>query len=438
MIPAVLIAGTHSGSGKTTVALALMAALRRRGLAVQPFKVGPDFIDPSHHTAVCGRPSRNLDTFMMGRKGVARSFRSAIKGASAAVVEGVMGLYDGMGATGTGSTAEVAKVLDIPVLLVINVHGMSRSAAAMELGYSSFDAQVKIAGTILNQVGSSRHLSMLKSSMKLPIMGTLPKKTDLETKSRHLGLVMGFERDHDLEALAGLAEEHLDLDGILRLGVEPCSEQETEVFCRQKVRIGVAQDEAFCFYYHDNLAMLRRSGATLTFFSPLRDDLPEVDGLYLGGGYPELHARQLERGRAREHIKKASQDGMPIYGECGGLLYLGQELISEDESFQMAGALPATTHMTKSIQGLGYVEAEVVRENPVVEMGKICGHEFHYSRMEVERDARFVYRLGRGKGISKGFDGLLEHSTLGGYLHAHFCTFKVDKFIQSCKRYSRR
>ena len=437
MIPAVLIAGTHSGSGKTTVALALMAALRRRSLAVQPFKVGPDFIDPSHHTAVCGRPSRNLDTFMMGQEGVRRSFQSAIRGASAAVVEGVMGLYDGMGATERGSTAEVAKVLGIPVLLVLNVHGMSRSAAAMELGYCSFDPWVKMAGTILNQVGSERHLSMLKSSLKLPIFGALPRKRELETKSRHLGLVMGFEREHDLDALALLAEEHLDLDGILQLGVEPRSEQEPKEFLREKVRIGVAQDEAFCFYYYDNLVMLQRRGAELVPFSPLHDDLPEVDGLYLGGGYPELHAQQLEKGRAREQIKRASQDGMPIYGECGGLMYLGQELICGDESYQMVGALPATTHMTKSIQGLGYVEGEVVRENPVVEMGKICGHEFHYSRMDVERDARFVYRLGRGKGISEGFDGLLEHSTLGGYLHAHFCTFKVDKFIQASEKYSR-
>jgi cobyrinic acid a,c-diamide synthase len=437
MIPAVLIAGTHSGSGKTTVTLALMAALKRRGLAVQPFKVGPDFIDPSHHTAVCGRPSRNLDTFMMGEDGVRRSFQSAIKGASAAVVEGVMGLYDGMGATERGSSAEVAKVLGISVLLVLNVHGMSRSAAAMELGYCSFDPGVKIAGTILNQVGSLRHLSMLKSSLKLPVMGALPKKKDLETKSRHLGLVMGFEREHDLDALADLAEEHLDLDAILQLGVEQFSPKEPEVRNSEKVRIALAQDEAFCFYYYDNLAVLRSRGAELVPFSPMRDDLPEVDGLYLGGGYPELHAQQLSKGRARLQIKRASEDGMPIYGECGGLMYLGTGLICEGRSFQMTGALPATTHMTKSIQGLGYVEADVVRENPIVEMGKICGHEFHYSRMEVDEDARFVYRIARGRGITEGHDGLLEHRTLGGYLHAHFCTFKVDKFIQSCREYSR-
>jgi cobyrinic acid a,c-diamide synthase len=438
MIPAVLIAGTHSGSGKTTVSLALMASLRRRGLAVQPFKVGPDFIDPSHHTAVCGRPSRNLDTFMMGHAGVRRSFQSAIQGASAAVVEGVMGLYDGMGATERGSSAEVARVLGIPVILVINVHGMSRSAAAIELGYCSFDPRVKIAGTILNQVGSERHLSMLKGSLKLPILGALPREKRLETKSRHLGLVMGFEGEHDLEALADLAEEHMDLDGILQLGVEPFSRKEPEVSLEGKVRIGVAQDEAFCFYYYDNLAVLRRRGAELVAFSPLCDDLPEVDGLYLGGGYPELHVQLLERGRARQQIKRASQDGMPIYGECGGLMYLGQEMICGDDRFQMVGALPGATQMTKSIQGLGYVEAEVVRENPIVEMGKICGHEFHYSRMEVDRDARFVYRLTRGRGISEGWDGLLEHSTLGGYLHAHFCTFKVDRFIQACRGYSRR
>ena len=212
MIPAVLIAGTHSGVGKTTVVLGLMAALRRRGLAVQPFKVGPDFIDPSHHTAICGRPSRNLDTFMMGIDGVKRSFNRGIAGADVAVVEGVMGLYDGLDATEEASTAQVAKALDIPVLLVINVHGMSRSAGAMELGYANFDPDVRLAGTILNRVGSERHLSILQDSLKLPIFGALPRSPQVELKSRHLGLQMGFEIEHDLEALVSLVEEHVDIE----------------------------------------------------------------------------------------------------------------------------------------------------------------------------------------------------------------------------------
>jgi cobyrinic acid a,c-diamide synthase len=447
MIPAVLIAGTHSGVGKTTVTLGLMAALRKRGLEVQPFKVGPDFIDPSHHTAICGRHSRNLDPFMMGLDGVKRSFCSGIEGADVAVVEGVMGLYDGMDATEVGSSAQVAKVLDIPVLLVLNVHGMSRSAAAMELGFSSYDPGVKIAGTILNRVGSERHLSMLKNSMKLPIFAALPRRKDVEMKSRHLGLEMGFEREHDIGSLAAFVEDNADLDRILELGLEPCpslkeeadeEKMDDEKRDVEKVRIGVARDEAFCFYYYENFRELERKGAELVFFSPLRDGMPDVDGLYIGGGYPELHAAALEAAPARRQIKKASEDCMPIYGECGGLIYLCREIAFEEGSHKMAGALPATTIMTRKLQALGYVEAEVVGPNPVVKTGEtVRGHEFHYSRVECDGDARFAYRLRRGKGIRDGRDGLVEHSTLGGYLHAHFYSYPVDLFIESCKGYRR-
>ncbi len=221
-IPAFLIAGTHSGVGKTTVTLGLMAALRARGLMVQPFKVGPDFIDPSHHTAVCGRPSRNLDPFMMGEDGVRRSFCAALAGADVAVVEGVMGLYDGMDGTEVASSAEVAKILDLPVLLVINVHGMSRSAAAMEKGFAEFDRGVRLAGTVLNQVGSERHLAMLKSCLDKPVFAALPREREMEMKSRHLGLVMGFEKEHDVAALAALLEKHAAIDEILKLRSPAC------------------------------------------------------------------------------------------------------------------------------------------------------------------------------------------------------------------------
>jgi cobyrinic acid a,c-diamide synthase len=439
MIPAVLIAGTHSSVGKTTVTLGLMASLRRRGLAVQPFKVGPDFIDPSHHTAICGRPSRNLDPFMMGLDGVRRSFCSAIKGADVAVVEGVMGLYDGMDSSEVGSTAQVAKALEIPVLLVINVHGMSRSAAAMEMGFASFDSGVRLAGTILNRVGSDRHLAMLKGSMRLPIFGALPRDSEMEMKSRHLGLVMGFEKQHDLDALASFLEEHAAIDDILELCIAPCQAQEMEAATKKTVRIGVARDEAFCFYYYDNFCELERRGAELVFFSPLRDDLPAVDGLYIGGGYPELHMAELEAAPARRQLKRASLDGMPIYGECGGLMYLGRSIESDSGSHDMVDALPGSTVMTKKLQALGYVEAEVVGPNPAANMGRtVRGHEFHYSRFDSDRDARFAYKLCRGKGIMDGRDGLVEHNTLGGYLHAHFYSYAVDRFIESCKSYKRR
>jgi cobyrinic acid a,c-diamide synthase len=438
-IPTILIAGTHSGVGKTTVTMGIMAALRARGLKVQPFKVGPDFIDPSHHSAICGRPSRNLDPFMMGEEGVRRSFFSALSGADVAVVEGVMGLFDGMDGTEIGSSAQVAKMLGLPVLLVINVHGMSRSAAALEKGFAEYDKGVRLAGTILNQVGSERHLAMLKSCLNMPVYAALPREREMEMKSRHLGLVMGFEKEHDVTALAAWLEKHAAIDRMLSLRATACSAEAEKPSEERSVRIGVAQDEAFCFYYYDNLRELERQGADLVFFSPLVDDLPDVDGLYIGGGYPELHAARLESSPARMQIKKASEDGMPIYGECGGLMYLGGDIEMETGSFKMVGALPGSTIMTKRLEALGYAQAEAVGENPIAGPGKILrGHEFHYSRFSCDRDAHFAFRLGRGKGILDGRDGLVEHNTLGGYLHAHFYSFSVDRFIDSCKIYQKR
>jgi cobyrinic acid a,c-diamide synthase len=451
MIPAVLVAGTSSGVGKTTVVLGMMAALRRRGLVVAPFKVGPDFIDPSHHAAICGRPSRNLDTFMMGMDGVRRSFARGVEGADVAVIEGVMGLYDGLDATEVASSASVAKALGAPVLLVMNVHGTSRSAAAMALGYRSYDPKVEVAGLILNRVGSERHRSLLEDALAplgIPILGTLPRRGEIALPSRHLGLEMGFESRHDLDALADFVEENAYLDRILELGcnvAEPEAQAEPEAETVQdqeggRIRIAVAYDEAFCFYYAENFEILRRLGADLRFFSPIRDPLPEADGLYLGGGYPELYAGALEESPTRHEIKKAAEDGMPIYGECGGLMYLCESVVSKDgfSEKKMAGVLPATTTMTGRLQALGYVEGDVVAENPVVARGSaIRGHEFHYSRMDCARDARFAYRFRRGKGIDGNKDGLVEHEVLGSYLHTHFSTFSVERFVESCRGYRR-
>ena len=266
MIPCVLVAGTSSGVGKTTVVLGMMAALRRRGLVVAPFKVGPDFIDPSHHAAICGRPSRNLDTFMMGRDGVRRSFARGVEGADVAVIEGVMGLYDGLDATDVASSASVAKALGAPVLLVMNVHGTSRSAAAMALGYRSYDPGVKISGLVLNRVGSDRHRGLLEEALAplgIPILASLPRRGEIALPSRHLGLLMGFESRHDLDALADFLEENADLDGILELGCD-VAEPEAQVAQAQaaqeaetetvpdleggRIRIAVVYEDAFSFY----------------------------------------------------------------------------------------------------------------------------------------------------------------------------------------------
>ncbi len=444
MIPCVLVAGTHSSVGKTTVVLGLLAALKRRGLKVQPFKVGPDFIDPTHHTAICERPSRNLDTFMMGEEGVRRSFARGVEGADVAVIEGVMGLYDGLDASDVASSASVAKVLKAPVLLVINVHGTSRSAAAMALGYARFDPEVVISGLVLNGVGSERHLGLLKEALApldIPILAALPRKGEISLPSRHLGLTMGFEGHHDLDALADFVEENSDLDEILKLGCDVPSAEEPPDFDGERIRIGVAYDEAFCFYYAENFELLRRLGADLQFFSPMRDPLPEVDGLYLGGGYPELYACELEGSPTRIEIRRAAEDGMPIYGECGGLMYLCESVVSKDGDAEnkMVGVLPATITMTGRLQALGYVEGDVISENPVVEKGTVIrGHEFHYSKMDCAQDARFAYRFRRGKGIVEDKDGLMEHETLGSYLHTHVCSFPMGRFVDSCRKYGRR
>ena len=443
MIPAILIAGTHSGVGKTTVALGVMAALSSRGLRVQPFKIGPDFIDPSHHTIICGRNSRNLDSFMMGLEGIKKCFYRAIENSDVAVVEGVMGLYDGMNSSEMASTAEFAKALNIPVLLVLDVQGMSRSAGAIELGYTRFDPGVNIAGIILNRVGSARHLAMLKGSIKSPVLGALPRNMEIETKSRHLGLVMGFEREHNFAFLSSFIEENLDLDAILKLRWYPSPFKSNYEIQTPSVRIGVAKDEAFCFYYQDNLEELKRLGAEIVYFSPIRDDLPDIDGLYIGGGYPELYAEALEKGKARQKIKMASEDGMPIYGECGGLIYLSCQLDTNNTNntncHKMVGALPCIARMTNKLQALGYVEAEVVRSNPIVDIGKsIRGHEFHYSIVEPEENASFAYRVLRGKGVKNSLDGLIEYNTLGAYLHTHFYSYSMEKFIESCRSYHRK
>ncbi len=444
MIPCVLVAGTHSGVGKTTVVLGLLAALKRRGLEVAPFKVGPDFIDPTHHTAICERASRNLDTFMMGEDGVRRSFAGGVEGADVAVIEGVMGLYDGLDSTEIASSAHVAKALNAPVLLVINVHGTSRSAAAVALGYAKFDPEVEIAGLILNRVGSERHLTLLRTALDplgIPILAALPRKGEISLPSRHLGLTMGFEGHHDLDALANFVEENADLDRILRLGCNVPPVEPKFEFRGDRIKIGVAYDEAFCFYYQENFEELRRLGADIEFFSPMRDPLPDVQGLYLGGGYPELYAEALERSKTRCGIKRASEDGMPIYGECGGLMYLCESVISKDGDSEkrMTGVLPASTTMTGRLQALGYVEGDVVGKNPVVEMGRVIrGHEFHYSKMDCARDARFAYRFRRGKGIVEDKDGLVEHETLGSYLHTHVYSFPMERFVESCRMYGRR
>ncbi|WP_319508472.1 cobyrinate a,c-diamide synthase [uncultured Methanolobus sp.] len=437
MTKAVLLAGTNSGVGKTTVSMGIMAALKRREMEVQPFKVGPDYIDPTYHTAICGKPSRNLDTFMMQVDGVKDTFSRYSENADINVVEGVMGLFDGMSSTEIASSAHVAKTLDIPVILIVNVHGMSRSAAAIVKGFSEFDKDVKIAGVILNKVGSPRHAQMIIDSIPdIPVVGTLPRNKDITVPSRHLGLYMAHEQDFDTEKLAAFIEENIDLDAILSIAqTAPETEKSTVEEEREAdIRIGIAYDSAFCFYYQDMFDAFRSAGAEPVFFSPIKGELPEVDGLYFGGGYPELYMSELESSKTTKSLKDLSAEGMPIYGECGGLQYLSTSYEIEGTVHKMADVLPAQTVLTKKLQALGYTEGQA---NGDFIKGTIRGHEFHYSVTYCDNDAKLAYEMKRGKGIIDGKDGLTEHNALASYTHAHPASFPVKSFVEKCREYKR-
>jgi len=439
MTKAVLIAGTHSGVGKTTVAMGIMAALTKRNMKVQPYKVGPDYIDPTHHTAICGIPSRNLDTYMMGRADVRTTFARTYRDADISVIEGVMGLFDGVDSTELASSADVAKSLDIPVLLVINVHGMSRSAAAVIKGYTEFDRDVNVAGVILNHVGSERHAQLIKDALTdIPIVGTLPRNNEMSVPSRHLGLHMASEQEYDTDEIAAFIEANIDLDAVMAIAgtcrvPEPTPEPDHST--APDVTVGVALDSAFCFYYQDMFDALRRCGANIEFFSPVNGELPDVDGIYFGGGYPELFAAELERSKTTRMLRTLAADGMPIYGECGGLQYLCSSYEIEGRTYRMADVFPAETRQTKRLQALGHTEA---RARGVFGEGTIRGHEYHYSVTECARDCRFAYEMIRGKGIENGKDGITEHSALAGYMHAHPATFPVGRFVDRCREYGRR
>lgn len=437
-IPRIVIAGTHSGCGKTTVARALMEAFRKRGYGVQPFKVGPDFIDASHHTAITGRISRNLDPFMMGEEGVKRTFLKASEGADIAIIEGVMGLFDGLDGSDVSSTAHVMRILRAPAILIVDVRGMSRSAHAIIAGYRTFDRSLDIAGVIFNRVGSPRHRAMIERDLAFPVFGFIPRDASLAIGSRHLGLMMAFEIEERKTTSPDLVGESCDIEGILSVAkAAPPLTGDTlqKKHPEECVSIGIAQDPAFCFYYQDNIDALRAAGAALRFFSPCTDPLPDADAYYLGGGYPELHARTLSSSPCRPMLKSAADHGVPVYGECGGLLYLAESVIVEGCDYPMAGVLPGTAEMTGRIQALGYSEG-IFENGPRLSIPgtTIRGHEFHYSTFEPSRDARFSIRLTRGKGIALGRDGLHSHETIGVYTHSYFSGVFASAMVDAALR----
>ena len=427
--PRIVVAGTHSGVGKTTVASGLMAALSSQGFRVAPFKVGPDFIDPSYHTLAAGRPGRNLDAFLSGSDLIGPLFAHGAQGADIAVIEGVMGLFDGKSGGGDlASTAHVARLLEAPVVLVIDARAMARSVAAMVHGYSTFDPELEIAGVVLNRVGSLTHEKMLREAIKplgIPVLGVVRRDDGIQTPDRHLGLVPVAERREEaarsLDALGNGVSRSLNLDNIVRLArsagaleAEPWSPKSQDLVLSWGVRIAVATGPSFSFLYRENLELLKGAGAEVVTFDPTSDeDLPVgTDALYLGGGFPETYAAALSaNGRMRESVRTFAESGRPVVAECGGLLYL----VSELGGHPMCGVLEATARMTDRLN-LGYREARELVDSPLASVGaEVRGHEFHYSVVEPRAGERPAWGL-----AGRGQDGFVAGGVHASYLHTHW------------------
>lgn len=454
---AIVIAAPHSGSGKTTVTLGLMHALKRRGLRVAPFKVGPDFIDPGYHQLVTGAPSVNLDGWMCGLDFVRSTFDNHTAGADIAVVEGVMGLFDGIdGGSEAGSSAEIAKTLAAPVVLVVDARSQARSAAALVHGFASFDPGVRVVGVIFNNVGSPNHERILREALAtncpgIAALGCLPKDPGLAIASRHLGLMTADDNPLSEEFLRHLGEvvdRHLDLDAMLALehGAAPDRLPAAAVAVQpgDPVRIAVARDAAFCFAYHDNLRLLREQGAELCFFSPLADNvLPGgIAGMYLPGGYPELFAGELAANvPLMAQLRESIEADLPVYAECGGFIYLTEGVELEGELRRLVGIYPVQTRMLPQRKALGYRQVELLDECLLGTRGaKVRGHEFHYSEMvEMPQSVQRLYRVTR-KGETLGLEGYRYRNCLASYIHLHFggAPQLPETFMQHCKNYRTR
>jgi cobyrinic acid a,c-diamide synthase len=468
--PGIVIAALRGGSGKTIFSVGIIAALSRQGLRVAPFKKGPDYIDAGWLALAAGRPCYNLDTFLVDSQSITQSFRFHTRDTDLALVEGNRGVYDCIDTGGETSTAELAKLLDLPLILCIDATKTTRTVAAVVSGCMAFDPDLRIDGVVLNWVAGARHERILRTSIEhycgIPVLGAIPKQRSQRFPERHMGLVPTVEHQWAHEAVSfigDLARKYLDIEtiGQIARGNRPGSKPNAPARelppvgpeippadrttgkpapspnpissiseCAHsssgagRPRIGILRDSAFQFYYPENLEALEAAGAELVFTSPLSDkDLPRVDALYIGGGFPETHARQLAENRTYAlSIKARAEAGMPIYAECGGLMYLGRELVLPDGTFPMTDVLPVAFGFSKKPQGHGYTIVHVDRENPYFEPGTLLrGHEFHYSTVE-KLDAGgqdLVFAMERGNGIHQGRDGLCRNNVLATYTHIH-------------------
>lgn len=450
-IPRLVVGAPQGRSGKTTFTVALLAGLVKNGLTVQSFKKGPDFIDPSWHARITGRPCRNLDRFFMDNKTVKKSMARGVTDAEIAIVEGAMGLFDGVDLLGSGSTAEIAKTIGAPVILVVNTTRMTRSVAAIVKGCMIFDDEVSVAGVILNKVARPRHEKMLRDAVEhycgIPVLGVIPKGKQLTIPDRHLGLIPAAEDDELAETIdqAGVeAGNYLDLEGLIQVArsAKPLIVDFEDNDFENKgnsihqivnslpepvkplARVGLFMDRAFSFYYPENLEALCAAGAELVTIDAINDKvLPEVDALYIGGGFPEIFSKELEDNLSlRRAVARKIEEGLPVYAECGGLMYLGRKIIWKDKSYEMVGALPFDVELLDKPQGHGYIVVRVERENPYFDLGTVIkGHEFHHSRI-INMDTsslQAIWRVTRGHGIDGQVDGIIYKNVLASYTHLH-------------------
>ena len=459
--PRIIIAGIKGGAGKTTVSLGIIAAWKKQGQSIVPYKKGPDYIDAGWLSSAAEHACFNLDPFLITKEKIISSFVSHYANADCAVIEGNRGLYDGMDAAGTYSTAELAKTLQAPVILVLDCTKMTRTAAAMLLGMLKFDPKVKISGVVLNQIAGKRHEKVIRESIakycKVPVVGAIPKLRGQELSERHMGLTPFQEHLEVKKAIAtcgDIAEKYLDLPFILKIAkaVLPLQTGQMAKGIRRKascplptVRIGIIRDSAFQFYYPENFEELEKRGAKLIEVSALTaKKLPDIDALYVGGGFPETHAIALGRNRLfRASVKKAVELGLPVYAECGGLMYLGEALVLDRKTYPMAGIFPLRFSLEKKPQAHGYTVVKVAGANPFYKKGiLIRGHEFHYSRVISPvkgRNLQFVFKMERGEGIMDGQDGICYKNVLATYTHLHAlgCPEWAEGMIRQAIEYQR-
>ncbi|RIV29406.1 cobyrinate a,c-diamide synthase [Alicyclobacillaceae bacterium I2511] len=459
--PRLVLAGTHSGAGKTTLTLGVMAALHRRGLRVQGYKVGPDYIDPSYHQGATGRQSRNLDSWMMCKQTMLDIFLRSSAEADISIIEGVMGYFDGLDPLrDTGSTAEVSQALQAPVVLVVDAGGMARSAAAVVRGFQSLEAQPRIAGVIVNRVGSVGHFRLLQAAVEqvchIPVLGYLQTDPDLKLPERHLGLIPALERG-ELSSLfdrvVAAVEQTVDLDKLLQLaqGAVTLRLEKSQLFLGPvsppQVSLAVAKDVAFNFYYPENLELLEHAGARLVFFSPLAGEVvpAEADGLYLGGGFPEEFAAQLSgNSQVLASVRECIQRGMPTFAECGGYMFLTQSITNhQGDTYPMVGVIPAHVVMESRLMALGYREVVAVHDTPLLQMGEVArGHEFHYSRLVMAEGVTVsqyppAYQM---KSLRQDkLDGYGKDNLVAGYAHLHFASHPemARRFVAACQVFQR-